>query len=310
MSRKKILILYYSQTGQLTEIINSITGVLAEEDDFELVYEEIRPRNPYPFPWTGKQFFQAFPESVQEIPCDIHPLVCNPDDHYDIVFLAYQIWFLSPSIPVNSFLNSHEAKHILKGKPVITVIGSRNMWVMAHERVRKMVEKNGGRLVGNIVLIDRAPNLISVVTIIRWLIKGRREGKGLFGKIFPRAGVSEKDITEASIFGSVISKALKEERVGRLQKKLVEAGAVQVNPTLVSIEKRGYMMFRIWSKLILRKGEYGNKKRDPVLAVFKYYLFTVIFLVSPIASAVFSIIHLVNRKQTTKLVRYYSGIAD
>ena len=65
---KKVLLLYYTQTGQLAEIVNSITDRLKSSKDIELTFEEIRPADPFPFPWTGKQFFQAFPESVKEIP--------------------------------------------------------------------------------------------------------------------------------------------------------------------------------------------------------------------------------------------------
>ena len=97
---KKVLVIYYSQTGQLTEIVSSITSELKNSEEFELIYEEIQPKTPYPFPWTGKQFFQAFPESVQEIPCELYPVKCDPVEQYDLVILAYQIWYLSPSIPV------------------------------------------------------------------------------------------------------------------------------------------------------------------------------------------------------------------
>jgi hypothetical protein len=61
---------------------------------------------------------------------------------------------------------------------------------------------------------------------------------------------------------------------------------------------------------VLKKGAYGDPKRDPILGVFKYYLFTVIFLVSPIASLIFYLVHGVNRKKTRKIIRYYSGITE
>ena len=120
---KKILVLYYSQTGQLTEIVNSITTELRYNNDVELVFEEIRPKEPYPFPWTGEQFFQAFPESVKEIPCKLNPVSFDTETHFDLVILAYQVWFLSPSIPISSFLQTGEAKNILNGRPTITIIG-------------------------------------------------------------------------------------------------------------------------------------------------------------------------------------------
>ncbi len=306
---KRILVIYYSQTGQLTEIVHAVTASLQADEEFVLKFEELKPKDPYPFPWSGKQFFQVFPESVAGITCELEPLQHNPDEHYDLIILAYQIWYLSPSIPVSSFLQSEEAKKILLGKPVATIIGSRNMWAMAHENVKEKIGHAGGHLVGNIVLLDKAPNLISVITIIRWLVKGKREGKGIWGRLFPRAGVSEADIRESTKYGIVLADSCERNDYQELQKKWVDLGAVLPDPVLISIEKRGHMMFKIWSRIILKKGPYGDPGRDFWLKVFKYYLFTVIFLVSPIASVIFYLAHAINRKKTRQLIRYYSGIA-
>ncbi|UCG26670.1 MAG: hypothetical protein JSV24_06725 [Bacteroidales bacterium] len=305
---KRILIIYYSQTGQLTEIVKSVTSSL-KEDEFSLIFEELRPRLPYPFPWSGKQFFQVFPESVLEIPCELESFGFNEEDRFDMVILAYQIWYLSASVPFNSFLRSPEAAKLIKGKPVVTIIGSRNMWIMAQKKVRKKIKDLGGSLVGNIVLIDRAPNLISVITIIRWLIKGRREGRGGWKRLLPRAGVSEKDIKNAAKYGELIGRALREKGLKKLQENLVQNGAVEINPVLMSIEKRGHMMFRIWARQILNKGPYNDPARDPLLGLFKYYLFFVLFLVSPMASVVFFLLHKINRRNTRKKIRYYSGLS-
>ncbi len=305
---KKILVIYYSQTGQLTEIVQTVTSSLKADENILVDFGELKPRDPYPFPWSGKQFFQVFPESVAGIPCEMESLQIDPKEHYDLIILAYQVWYLSLSIPVNSFLLSEEAKKIMQGKPVVTIIGPRNMWVMTHEDVKEKISKAGGRNVGNIVLLDKAPNLISVVTIIRWLVKGKREGRGVWGKIFPRAGVSETDVRESSKYGPLLADALNRNDYQGLQQRLVELGAVVPDPVLISIEKRGRMMFKIWSKFILQKGPYGDPGRTPRLNMFKYYLFAVIYLVSPIGSIIFYLVHGMNRRRTKRMIRYYSGI--
>ena len=64
---KKILVVYYSQTGQLKRIVDSILSPV--ESQVEITYEELKPVPAFPFPWNGMPFFQAFPESVKEIPC-------------------------------------------------------------------------------------------------------------------------------------------------------------------------------------------------------------------------------------------------
>lgn len=301
---KKVLIIYYSQTGQLKQIVNSVTTSL--KNDYQLFYEELRPVPAFPFPWSSMSFFQAFPESVKEIPCELEPFKNNPGEDYDLIILAYQVWYLSPSIPVSSFLQSEAAAKILKGKPVMTIIGVRNMWIMAQERVKSRIAEAGGRIIGNIVLADPAPNLTSVITIVRWMMKGEKGSFRWLGMQFPPAGVPQKDIEHASSFGTIINESLKAGNYEQLQEKLVQAGAVKVDPVLMNIEKRGKMMFGIWAKMILKKGVYNDPAREGWLNVFKYYLFAVIYLISPLVSSIFWLIFKINPRAASRLRKRYS----
>jgi hypothetical protein len=303
---KRALVIFYSQTGQLKEIVDSVTAPLGE--DFALVFEELKPIPPFPFPWRGMPFFQAFPESVQEIPCVMEPFKFNPDQDFDLVILAYQVWYLSPSIPFTAFLQSPQARKVLKGRPVITILGVRNMWVMAQERVKRQIGDLGGTLVGNIVLVDPYPNLVSVVTIVRWLMKGEQKGKGLINGIFPQAGVPEQSIREAAKFGEVIRGAFRAGQLDELQDQLLKKGAVKVRPVLMNIEKRGQMMFGFWSRFVLKKGGYGDPAREGRLKLFKWYLFVVIYIASPIFSFIFWFAHKIFYKKSWRLVEYYSHV--
>jgi len=300
----KILVLYFSQTGQLKRIIDSITAPL--KNDCDLVFEELKPLPAFPFPWHGMPFFQAFPESVKELPCQLEPLKCNPEGNYDLVILAYPVWYLSPAIPMSAFLQHPDAHRILNGKPVITVLGVRNMWIMAQERVRQRISEAGGKLVGNIVLSDPAPNLVSVITIVRWMMKGEKAPFRKFGKRFPVAGVPEDAIDHASVFGKIILRNLAQNDLGHLQSELASAGAVPVDPVLFNIEKRGKLIFGIWAKMILKKGGYNDPGREGRLKLFKYYLFAVIYLVSPFVSVLFRLIFRLNPKAARRIVERYS----
>jgi hypothetical protein len=303
--KKKVLIIFYSQTGQLRQIVDSITEPL--KIDCQLFFEELKPDPTYPFPWTGMSFFQAFPESVEEIPCELEPLKNDPETDYDLVILAYQVWYLSPSIPVNSFLKSESAIKILKGKPVITVSGVRNMWITAQERVKDMISDAGGRLVGNIVMADPAGNLASVITIVRWMMKGEKTPFRWMGMNFPAAGVPDKEIRRGGEYGRLIMHYLEGAKNEDLQGELVKNGAVKVDPVLYNIEKRGKMMFGIWAKMILKKGGYNDPAREGRLNAFKYYLFTVIYLISPFVSGLFRLIFILNPGAAAKIVRRYSS---
>ena len=138
---KNILVVYYTQSGQLEDIVKSITKPFQQEDEVSITYYQIKMENEFPFPWSKTAFFDAFPESfLQKEAAIVPPSQDILSKKYDLVLLGYQVWYLSPSIPINSFLKSSFAKNILNNVPVITIIGCRNMWVMAQE---KMKERKG-----------------------------------------------------------------------------------------------------------------------------------------------------------------------
>ncbi len=302
---KKVLVVYYSQTGQLEEIVNSIGAPLKAGGDVEVIFEKIRPKTPFPFPWTSDEFFQAMPESVKGIPCELEPLTLKGDEQFDLIIAAWQPWYLSPSIPAHALFQHETIRKLMNGKPVITVIGSRNMWVMAQEVIKKYIVSANARLVGNIILRDKAPNLLGVISVIRWMFQGKKDR---YMKIIPPAGISDEDIRTSTEFGSVILTALKQGNYDSLQKELVAKGAVEVQPEVVMIEKRGIVLFRLWAGFILRKGSYGSKARIVRVRMFKYYLLTVLYLVSPFASVLYEIIKPFRRKTIKKQISLYQSV--
>ena len=301
---KKVLVVYYSQTGQLREIVDFIVAPLKASTEVSLTFEELKPKTPFPYPWTSDEFFQAMPESVRGIACELQPLSLNGQEHFDLVIIAWQPWYLSPSIPIHAFFLHETAKKLLSGKPVLTIIGSRNMWIMAHERIREYLKPMQAKLVGNIVLYDKAPNLVSVVSIIHWLFTGR---KGRYLKIIPPAGVSDDDIRNSSRFGDIILDSILHNDLEHLRPSLVKEGAVDVLPSLVMLEKRGKIFFRLWAAFILKKGDYGDPARIMRVRLFKYYLLAVIYIVSPFASLLYFIIKPFRKKALDREISLYQS---
>ena len=268
---KRVLVVYYTQSGQLKEIIDSVLSPLTE---VTIDFLPIDTAIPFPFPWTGDTFFDAFPESYLQIPQPLQPFNLSHTD-YDLVILGYQVWYLSPSIPLSSFLQHPEAKKLLSGKPVITISGTRNMWVMAHQKVKKLLTDCGAHLVGNIALTDRHHNHISVITIVQWLFSGDKNKRYL--GVFPKAGVADKDVQGASVYGSLIAPHLQTDDYTGLQQAIVAHGGVHYKRFLLSAEKKGNRFFGIWAKMI-----YGSKKRKFLLKCFRIYLYIAIWVLMPI----------------------------
>ena len=91
---KKVLVLYYTQTGQIEDIINNVFKSVVNSPDIEITFEKIRPEPEFPFPWASEEFFQVFPESVLGIGCNIKQLNIDLTEEYDLVVIGYQPWYL------------------------------------------------------------------------------------------------------------------------------------------------------------------------------------------------------------------------
>jgi hypothetical protein len=299
---KNVLVVYYSQSGQLESIARNIANPLLNSTEVNVTFHEIQLEKPFPFPWNSEAFFDAFPESFLQIPTALKPI--SPEilnTKFDLILLNYQVWYLSPSIPINSFLKSPEAKILLNNTPVITISGSRNMWILAQEKIKKLLKQNNAHLKGNIALVDRAGNLISVVTIFDWMLSGiKRKYLG----IFPLPGVSDKDIKESSEFGKVILSCLNENNLDNLQSKLIEIDAVRIKPFLITVDRTGNKIFTMWSNFIVKKEE----SRKTWLKVFKMYLFVAIWIISPIVFVFYLIFYPLMLNKIKKEKSYYKGI--
>jgi hypothetical protein len=296
---KKVLAIYFSQTGQLEEIIDHFTAPLVEAGHS---VEKVRvfPKSAYPFPWTGPSFFAQMPDCVKGVPTELEPFLLK-ENKYDLIVLGYQAWFLSPSIPFNSFMQHPKVQSVLKGTPVVTITGARNMWISAMERVKIILKDSGARLVGNIALADMHHNFISFVTLLRWMFKGKKDR---YLNIFPKAGVAEEDILNTKNFGTTVLQHLEKNNWDGLQDELVQQKAVVIKYNLMFIESKAKKIFAIWAGIIVKK-----KNRAPWLVAFKYYLLIALFIAAPIiltVDAIFFKPFLSKRIKRQK--QYYSGI--
>ncbi|SJZ98659.1 hypothetical protein SAMN04488128_102165 [Chitinophaga eiseniae] len=300
--RPKVLVVYYTQTGQLKRIIDHVLAPLANSVD--ITYEELVPVQPFPFPWGKQQFYDTMPETVQDTPRGIQPLKVDVNAHFDLVLLAYQPWFLSPSQPTAAFLQSEAAARLLKGKPVITLLGGRNMWLNAQERVKNYLHRMGANLVGNIVLVDKSPNLVSLITILRWAFKGKKEAT----RFLPQAGVQENEIVTSSRFAGPIATALETRKWESLHPQLMSLDAVELLPNLVLLENNGISAFRFWARFISAKGGPGAAARQGRVTMYRSLLLVGIFILTPIT--LFSSLIKLNlkRNELKREVDYYKGI--
>lgn len=297
---RRILVIHYSQSGQLTDILTNFCRPFSQDD---LDWVTIEPVDEFPFPWTSPRFFDTMPETVLERPAPIKPLQFKYET-YDLVVFGYQPWFLSPSMPACAVLQDESFRARVKNTPVVSVIGSRNMWINSQEVVKKELYEAGGILVGNVPLIDRHGNLPSVISILHWMLTGQKTKK--WG-IFPKPGVSDEDIAGVEQFGVLLQEHWNNNQLDTYQQAVIDRGGVTIPVSILFIESKAKRLFRIWANLILKRVEKGGSRKRWI-NLFKYYLVIALFVVSPILLGIYFIfVRPFKGRQVKSDIAYYSG---
>ena len=279
----KVAVFYYSQSGQALEVAKSICRPM-EDAGATVVLQQIIPQQDYPFPWNKYEFFDSFPETRLGLPpSGIQPLDFSGIKDVDLVIIVGQSWYLSPSLPLQSFFADEQVLTYLQGRNVVFVNVCRNMWLMTGRKIKAYLKENHAQLVGHIVLQDRTHNLVSALTIVRWLMYGYKQQKWLL----PDAGVSAMDIAGVSRFGEIILREWGKSRFLNLQEELLAAGAIQYKPSVLFLEKAGHRMFGFWAHFIRKRGGFRDPRRRTRVNIFFYYLLVVLFLVSPFGQLFF-----------------------
>ena len=298
---KRVLVVSYSQSGQLARLKESFLRDIRGTAGIEVDDVVLQPQRPFAFPWRFLPFFDAFPETVHLQPAPIEtPKLAH--ERYDLVVIAYSVWFLSPAQPITAFLQSETARRVLRDTPVITLIGCRNMWLMAQEKMKRLLANAGARLVGNVVKIDQCGSAASFITTPLWMFTGKRQAVHWL----PPAGISEAEIADAARFGQRTAEALQHDET--LDKTLLQhMGAVKINEKLMASEHVGHRSFLVWGKLVMAAGRVSPLLRRLVLCVYIVFLLGMILTVVPIGALLKTLLAPLRREQMQREREYYAA---
>jgi hypothetical protein len=273
----RILIVYYSQAGEVAQVADRFATELKSRDT-ELVFEEICPRADYPYPWRSvRRFFDVMPECVLCRPPEIYPCAFDPEARFDLVVLAYPVWFLSPALPIQGFLVSPHAA-VLENAQVITISVSRAMWQRASLAMTRLLAAAGAVHCDNIVVTHEGSSLLTLISTPRALLFGRRDR---FLGVFPRVGASENDLERVGRLGSVVARQLKISNPRGISLLRGEP-AVRVNRWLVVPELLAWFCFYAWAVIIRRCGRLHPGLRTLGVYGFVLFLVALIFLGLPL----------------------------
>ncbi|MBS1693882.1 MAG: hypothetical protein JST91_16840 [Actinobacteria bacterium] len=231
----------YTQTGQLREVAEAFTAPLTASG-WDISWVEVTPQVAYPFPWPVRRFFGVFPDAVD--PDALVELV-DPAGGFgtnagDVVILASQVWYLSPSLPIRSLLTTHP--EAFRDRHVVSVIACRNMWYSAAIETAALLRSAGARSVRTVVATDTRRSATTLVTTLRWLLTGKREPFLWFG----RAGVGPDELARVEAVGRDVAES-----------RPLPVDAALVVPALAAADLFAGRVFRRWGAKIRSARRFG-----------------------------------------------------
>ncbi len=296
---KKVLVIYFSQTGQLKSVLDSFISKLPDKD-IRVDVRTIKPKKAYPFPWPFYTFFDEFPEAVQMDGCEIEELK-DIDKEYDLIILGYTVWYMSPSIPITAFMQSAQAKDIFKNRPVVTVVACRDMWVLAQEKMKVMLKNLDARLIDHVALTDQSGSVLSLITLPTWMLTGEKK----YFSALPSSGILQEDIDASVRFGKRLNYALKNNEEQGSEAMLKNLGAVNVNAKLIATEKIANRSFLVWTKLIKLSGKKYSLGRKVTITIYVAFLVLLVLSVVPLNIIARKILNIFQKEKLQAMEEHY-----
>ena len=275
---KRILVLYYSQSGDVKRVAQTLVEPL-QGAGVEVPWAEIIPQAEYPSPWRNvHRFFNEMPECVLGYPPEIAPPSFSPDESFDLVILAYQVWFLSPSPPIQAFFRTEHAR-VLRGRKVLTLTVCRNMWHEASLKMRALLAAAGAVHVDNLVVTHQGPAWATFITTTRTLFTGKRDR--LWG-VLPPAGIAANELERVRLLGAAMAQRLDRLDDPNGPSLLRGLGAVEVNRRYVIAERVAAGVFPFWARVIRLFGRVGRPLRHVGIFLFIHFLLLMIVVGIPL----------------------------
>ena len=214
-----------------------------EARGWDIRWVDVRPRDAFPFPWPIRRFFGVFPQAVD--PEAIVELV-EPAGGFDtaadeLVILAYQVWYLAPSLPIRSLLRTHP--EAVRSRAVVSLIACRNMWYSAAIEASGLLRSAGARRVDVVAATDTRGSSTSLVTTLRWLLTGKRAPFLWFG----RAGVGDDELARVAAVGQRIAES-----------RPCPQDAAPIVPALAAADMLAGKVFRKWGATVRSMRRFGG----------------------------------------------------
>lgn len=199
MQKVRILILYYSLSGQSRGLVKSFSEGL-KTFPVHVHIEQIKPQKPLIFPFKGimptlKMMLQTF----LRVRIPIQPLSNQCFETYDHVILAGPTWSYNPSGPILSLIDEY-GSNVLAKAVVTPIISCRGYYRLHDYLLRKQLLKHSSRVEPSLIYKHPISEPWSTLGVFLKSAGYHPERNGWLKKYYPRFGHSAEQfatLTEA-----------------------------------------------------------------------------------------------------------------
>lgn len=204
----RVLLLYYSYTGQARKVLEA-AGDVFRERGYEVHTAPIEFTDPryaerfsrFPMNRMWRDFFGMLPAQTLKATGEIRTPDPVRDGDYDLICIGSPTWWRDVSMPLRSFLKSAEARPLLTGKPFAVFVVCRRYWRENLNAVRKLAQQAGGRYEGGIHFEYPGDQVRSMLSLTSYLSSGEYRDRYL-GVRIPATNISEAQLDETRRFAA------------------------------------------------------------------------------------------------------------
>ena len=204
----RVLLLYYSFSGQTTGLLNNLGSGLKQEG-VEVNLVKIRPSTPLRFP-VGSLFatFRMMLATSLRFRTTINEPEASVWEDYDLIILAGPTWSYNPSGPILDLIDRF-GQRLFKDKTVLPIISCRGYWRMHWYGLKHLLAKCGAKVPNRIVFAHPAPEPWRTLGVFLKIAGKAPERSKLIGRYYKRYGHSRQQLLEAEKLGTAIGICLK-----------------------------------------------------------------------------------------------------
>ena len=203
----RVLVIYYSFSGQTSGLLHRLTAGLREEGA-AVFLERLHPEPPLRFPVGSIPRTMAMMlTTFLRCRVPIAPLTGSSRERFDLVILAGPTWSYNPSGPVLAFLDRDGG--LLAGQEVLPVISCRGYWRLHWHGLRRLLVRRGARVLAPLVFDHPQPEPWRTIGVFL-KIAGRAPERGrLIGRYYRRFGHSREQLELAEQQGRQLGTRLR-----------------------------------------------------------------------------------------------------